>query len=311
MRELRPQPSEAGQRVDAWLAAKFPGLPHTAIRRALTMGVLTLRGRACAKGERVEAGEPYVLRWEPESDAKPTPNRALPLEVLWEDDALVALRKPAGMDCQPNDPAERDTLANALLARFPEMAGVGDGPLTCGVLHRIDRDTSGLVLAARNQAAYLALRAQFAARTVEKRYVALVAGEVRAPGRLENLLAHNPRAPGRMVDAEKWRDAKRPMRAVTAYWPMKRLRLGDLRCTLLDVAIRTGVTHQIRAQLSFAGLPIVGDKRYGGPQVEGFDRHFLHARVVACAHPKTGAPLRLEAPPTDDLRQLLARCAAL
>ena len=308
MRELTPKPEDAGLRVDAWLALRYPALTRADIRRALTMGALTLRGRPCAKGERVRPGEPYVLGWEPAAPAAPLPNRDLPLEVLWQDDALIALRKPAGLDCQPNDPAERDTLANALLARFPEVAGVGDGPLTCGLLHRIDRDTSGLVLAARSQAAYLALRAQFAAHAVEKRYLALVAGEVRAPARLEHLLAHNPRAPGRMVDAGKWRDAKRPMRAVTDYRPLKRLRLGDLPLTLLDVTIRTGVTHQIRAQLSFAGLPILGDARYGGPAVEGFPRHFLHARAVACAHPLTGAPLRLLAPPTDDLRALVARC---
>ncbi len=308
MRELLPKPEEEGLRIDAWLSLRYPALSHADVRRALSKGALTLRGRPCAKGETVRLGEPYVLGWEPSAPAKPLPNRDLPLDILWQDDVLIALRKPAGMNCQPNDPTERDTLANALLAHFPEVAGVGDGPLTCGVLHRIDRDTSGLVLAARNQAVYLALRAQFAARTVTKRYLALVAGEVRAPARLENLLAHNPRAPGRMVDAEKWRDAKRPMRAVTDYRPLKHLRLGDCPCTLLDVTIHTGVTHQIRAQLSFAGLPILGDARYGGPAIEGFPRHFLHARTIDCVHPLSGAPLHFLAPPTEDLRALVARC---
>lgn len=305
MTELRPSSGEAGTRVDAWLAARFPEVPRAAIRRALAEGCLTLRGHPCAKGDRVAPDAVYALLREPTAPAAPAPNPDLPIDILWEDDALLALCKPAGMDCQPNDPAERDTLANALLARHPEVAGVGDGPLTCGILHRIDRDTSGLVLAARTQSAYAALRAQFAARAVAKRYVALAAGELRAPGRLEHLLAHNPRAPGRMVDASKWHDAKRPMRAVTEYRPLRSVCLGGRPCTLLEVSIRTGVTHQIRAQLAFAGHPLVGDRRYGGPLPPGFPRHFLHALSVACVHPVTGAPLFLEAPLTPDLRAFL------
>ncbi len=307
MRELRPEAGEGGMRVDAWLAARFPEAPKASVRRALAAGCLTLRGRPCAKGERVEPGAAYVLLREPGAPAAPMPNGDVPLEIVWEDAALIALRKPAGLDCQPNGPEERGTLANALLARRPEVAGVGDGPLTCGLLHRIDRDTSGLVLAARAQGAYDALRAQFVAHAVEKRYLALAAGEIRASGRLEHLLAHNPRAPGRMVDAARWRDAKRPMRAVTVFRPLRSVRVGGVPCTLLEVTIRTGVTHQIRAQLSFAGHPLVGDRRYGGLAVPGFPRHFLHALSVSCAHPATGAPLFLEAPPTDDLVAFLRR----
>lgn len=305
MVELRATVDEVGLRLDAWLAGRFPEVPRAAVRRLMEVGGVTCAGRPCAKGDRVRAEVAYVLAREPRVGTV-APNAALPLEVVAEDDALLALRKPAGMDCQPNAPEERDTLANALLARFPEVAGVGDGPLTCGILHRIDRDTSGLVLAARTQAVYAALRAQFAAHTVAKRYVALVAGTVRAPGRLEHLLAHNPRCPGRMVDASVWRDAKRPMRAVTVYNPLRTLRVGGRPCTLLDVDIRTGVTHQIRAQLSFAGMPIVGDRRYGGFLPEGFPRHFLHARSAIFCHPITGRTVTFEAPLTPDLSALLA-----
>lgn len=306
MIELRAEAEEVGLRLDAWLAGRFPELPRAAVRRLLEAGDVTSAGRPCAKGDRVRAEAPYLLAREPRVETV-APNAALPLEVVAADDALLALRKPAGMDCQPNAPEEKDTLANALLARFPEVVGVGDGPLTCGILHRIDRDTSGLVLAARTQAVYAALRAQFSAHTVAKRYMALVAGTVRTPGRLEHLLAHNPRCPGRMVDASVWRDAKRPMRAVTAYKPLRTLRLCGRPCTLLDVDIRTGVTHQIRAQLSFAGMPIVGDRRYGGFLPEGFPRHFLHACAATLCHPLTGQTLTFEAPLTPDLSALLAR----
>lgn len=306
MIELRATEGEAGLRLDAWLAGRFPNVPRAAVRRLLEAGGVTCAGRPCAKGDRVRVGAAYGLAREPRV-AEVAPNPDLPLEVIAEDDAVLALRKPAGMDCQPNAPEETDTLANALLARFPDVAGVGDGPLTCGILHRIDRDTSGLVLAARTQAVYAALRAQFAAHTVAKRYVALVAGTVRTAGRLEHLLAHNPRCPGRMVDAAVWRDAKRPMRAVTEYTPLRTLRVGGCPCTLLSVDIRTGVTHQIRAQLSFAGMPIVGDRRYGGLLLEGFPRHFLHALSATFTHPLTGQSVHLEAPLTPDLDALLPR----
>lgn len=304
MRELIPQPADNGKRLDAWVADCFPEVPRAAVRRAVDRGALLLNGRVCSKGERVRVGLVYSLT---EDLAPPAvqPNPELPLEVIYEDGALIACNKPAGMDCQPNDPAERLTLANALLARYPEVAGVGDGPLTCGILHRIDRDTSGLVLAARSQQVYAALRAQFAAHSIDKIYRALVSGTVLHPGHLEHHLAHNPRCPGRMVDAAKWTDVRRPMYAVTDYRPISRYILSGRPYTLLEVTIRTGVTHQIRAQLSFSGLPIAGDKRYGGEQLAHFPRHFLHAASATFTHPLTQKTLTLKAPLTADLRSLL------
>lgn len=304
MCELRPQPADIGRRVDAWVADRFPDLPRAAVRRAVEQGALQLNGRVCSKSDRVREGAVYLLV----KDLTPPavqPNPELPLEVLYEDDALLACNKPAGLDCQPNEPTETVTLANAVLARYPEVAGVGDGPLTCGILHRIDRDTSGLVLVARSQTVYDALRAQFAARQIEKHYRALVSGTVARPGHLEHFLAHNPRCPGRMVDAAKWTDVRRPMHAVTDYRPLTRHTLSGRPYTLLDVTILTGVTHQIRAQLSFAGLPILGDRRYGGDRLPHLSRHVLHAFSATFIHPETRKPLTLKAPFTSDLQLLL------
>ncbi len=306
MAEWCPGEEVSGMRVDAWLATCFPGVPRTALRSWLAEGNLTCSGgKPCAKGDRMIPGATYSCQALPEAPHL-APNPALPCTILFEDATLLALSKPAGMDCCPNGPEERETLANALLARFPELAEVGDRALPCGMLHRIDRDTSGLVLVAKTQRVYDALRAQFTAHTVLKHYIALVGAQVLAPGHLENDLAHNPRCPGRMVDASRWHDARRPMHAVTDYSPVRHLRLCAEPCTLLNVAIRTGVTHQIRAQLAFAGMPIVGDKRYGGRLVEGFDRHFLHAHTLTFTHPQSGERVTLEAPLTEDLRTLLA-----
>ena len=304
MAEFRPGEEASGMRVDAWLATCFPDVPRTALRAWLAAGNLTCSGKPCAKGDRMVPGATYVCSAPPQAP-RLAPNPSLPCTVLFEDETLLTLCKPAGMDCCPNAPEERDTLANALLARYPELAEVGDRALPCGMLHRIDRDTSGLVLVAKTQRAYDALRAQFTAHTALKHYVALVGAEVSTPGHLENELAHNPRCPGRMVDASRWHDARRPMRAVTDYSPARTLRLSGEVCTLLNVEIRTGVTHQIRAQLAFAGMPIIGDKRYGGRLVEGFPRHFLHASALTFTHPHSGHSVTLEAPLTEDLRALL------
>lgn len=297
--------AESGLRADAWLARRYPAFPMAALRQLIASGALLRSGHPCPKGERVRPGTAYTLLREPAAPPTLAPNPDLPLALLHEDDTLLAVDKPAGLDCQPNTPGETDTLANALLARFPDLAGIGDGPLTCGILHRIDRDTSGLVLVARTQAAYTALRAQFAAHTVEKHYLALAQGTLSAPGHLENLLAHNPRCPGRMIDATRWHDAKRPMRAVTDYRPLRALKLHGTPFTLLDVTIYTGVTHQIRAQLSLAGHPLLGDQRYGGLQLPNFPRHFLHAASASFTHPTTGAPLTLSAPLPADLTAFL------
>lgn len=294
--------AEAGNRLDAVVRAHFPSSTAALVRRAIEAGTIAVPGRAMTKGDKVHAGEAVVIAQLLEtSDLRVTPNPRLPLEILFRDADLVAVNKPAGMAVHPLRPEETDTLANALVARYPEIADLGDQPLLAGVAHRIDTDTSGVVLAARTAAAFEALRAQFAARQVEKIYLALVAGIIKQDGELTHDLAHHPTQRGRMVDARSLRVPERPMHAVTSYRVLQRV--GDN--TLLEVTIFTGVTHQIRCQLALIDHPLLGDTLYNGPVVPGFPRHFLHAAVIAFAHPRTGAPVRIEAPLTPDLRKLL------
>lgn len=295
--------SEAGQRFDAVVRARCPTSSAALVRRAIESGGITVQGRACGKGDKVRAGDVVVVMQLAESaDLRVAPNPALPLELLFRDDDLVAVNKPAGMAVHPLRPEETDTLANALVARFPEIAQLGDQPLLAGVVHRIDTDTSGVVLAARTAAAFAALCAQFAARQVAKTYLALATGFVKQDTELVHELAHHPTQRGRMVDARSLRVPERPMHAVTSFHALRRV--GD--CTLLEVTILTGVTHQIRCQLALIDHPLLGDTLYNGPAVPGFPRHFLHASAVAFTHPRTGEPVRVEAPLTPDLRALLA-----
>jgi len=297
-------PDEAGQRLDAVVRAHVPAASAALVRRAIEEGSIQVQGRAVTKGDRVRAGERIViLRLRETADLRVLPNPALPLDILFRDADLVAVNKPAGMAVHPLRPEETDTLANALVARWPEIAALGDQPLLAGVAHRIDTDTSGLVLAARTAAAFASLRAQFAARQVCKKYVALVAGMIKQDGELTHDLAHHPTNRGRMVDARSLRVPERPMHAVTAYRVLQRV--GDY--TLLEVTIFTGVTHQIRCQLALIDHPLVGDALYHGPVVPGFSRHFLHAVAISFAHPRTDETMRIEAPLTADLRNFLAK----
>ncbi len=218
-------------------------------------------------------------------------------------DAHVVLAdKPAGMPSHPLKPGETGTAANALVARFPELASVGAAPREGGLVHRLDIDTSGLLLAARTEPAYAALRAQFGARAVEKGYLALVAGELHAGGEIDVPLAHDPHDPRKVRAASdpEWAEAHRARPASTRFTPVER-RPGF---TLVDVEIATGVLHQIRAHLAFIGHPLAGDSLYGGPHLPGLSRHFLHAARLAFAHPDGTRP-RFDSPLPPDLSSVL------
>ena len=217
------------------------------------------------------------------------------LRVAFEDAALLAFDKPAGMPVQPLTCRETGTLMNAVVARYPECRPLGDSPLMAGALHRIDADTSGLVLVARTAAAFDALRAQFSAPTVKKTYLALVEGSVAVGGTLENDLVHDPTLPFcRMIDAHHNRLTTsqaanlKPLHAVTQFKPIGRTVVENEERTLLEVTIYTGVTHQIRAQLALAGMHIVNDRLYGAFAVENQQGHCLHALAAAFAHPVSG-----------------------
>lgn len=219
------------------------------------------------------------------------PDHGVRVRCVFEDESLLAYDKPAGMPVQPLSRRESGTLMNGVVARHPECAEVGDQPLMAGALHRIDADTSGLVLVARTQPAFEALRVQFAEQTVEKTYLALVEGAVAVGGTLENDLVHDPTLPFcRMIDVSRARAKVRaaPLHAVTRFRPVGITSCGNEQRTLLEVTIFTGVTHQIRAQLALAGMHIVNDRLYGGFAVEGQAGHCLHALAARFVHPSSG-----------------------
>ena len=283
----------AGERLDRQLLRLFPWLDRATIQELIANGQVALNGKPAKKGARLVPGDVIDCRDVPEpNDLRLQPNADLPLNVLFEDDFVLALDKPAGQPTHPLRFAETDTLANALVARYPALAGIGDDRLFPALLHRLDTQTSGLVLAAKTAAAYANLRAQFRRFTVQKHYTALVHGIVDAPGRLEAPLTHQTRSPCKMAVVRN-PDKVPPgdqFAAATSWVPLQ----TGKEFSLLDVTIYTGVTHQIRCHLAHAGYPIVGDALYGSPRTA--PRHWLHAARLICTHPATGKSLDLACP---------------
>jgi len=289
-----------GIRLDAALLSQFPTSTRAFCRAACQEGDVLVDGRPAIKGQKLRGGEQVLVRRLAEAcDNRVAPNAAVPVRCLFEDAALLAFDKPPAQPVQPLTYRETGTLMNGVVARWPDVRDVGDQPLMAGALHRIDADTSGLVLVARTPAAFDALRAQFAAQTVKKTYLALVEGSVAVGGTLENDLVHDPTLPFcRMIDVRcaRARVKSAPLHAVTQFTPVGRTTIGNEERTLLEVTIYTGVTHQIRAQLAFAGLHIVNDRLYGAFAVEGQKGHCLHALAAAFTHPVSGDAMEIRTP---------------
>jgi 23S rRNA pseudouridine1911/1915/1917 synthase len=297
---LEASAADQGKRLDQFVHDRLPAYSRSRIQdwirrqRVLVNGVARKPSFALLGGERVEV-----------SPAPPPPldayAEAIPLELLYEDEDLVAVNKPAGMVVHAGAGRHSGTLVNALLHRFPSLSGLG-GAGRPGIVHRLDRDTSGVILVARNDRAHRNLAAQFAGRKVRKEYLTLVHGDVRPEtGRIESPIARDPRHRTRMTARLGiGRHAESEYRALGRFPGF----------TLLEVRIATGRTHQIRVHLASIGHPVAGDRTYGAPVgIAGqapLGRFFLHARRVAFLHPRTGEPLEIEAPLAPELESWLA-----
>lgn len=296
--------TEGGVRLDAALLAAFPTTTRAFVREAIESGSVLVDGRRTVKGLKLRGGEHIEIKeLLEEEDNLVQPFGRCPKPVF-EDDSLLAFDKPAGIPVQPLSCRETGTLMNSVVTRYGECRAIGDTPLMAGALHRIDADTSGLVLVARTQEAFNSMRAQFAAQTVEKTYLALVEGSVAAGGTLENELVHDPTLPFcKMIDKSRLRISDRRqaekmkiMRAVTNFRPIAFTTVENEERTLLEVKIFTGVTHQIRAQLSLAGMHIINDRLYGAFAIENQTGHCLHALSAKFTHPASGDPAVITTP---------------
>jgi 23S rRNA pseudouridine1911/1915/1917 synthase len=300
--ELLVGEDEAGQRLDQALAA-LAGVTRAQARRWIDEQRVRLAGRAPRPAERVEEGE-RIEAEPPEPVPLAVAAEAIPLAVLFEDADVIVLDKPAGLVVHPAPGHPGGTLVNALLHHCGDLSGIG-GVLRPGIVHRLDRGTSGVLVAAKTDLAHASLAAQFHDHAVERVYLALVRGAPAADaGRVERPIGRHPRDRKRMTTG-----GAAGRRAATA-WRVRE-RFAAHGCALLELRPETGRTHQIRVHLASVGLPIVGDPVYGRARVGAppLSRPALHAAVLGFEHPRSGARLHFEAPLPEDLRALLARLA--
>jgi 23S rRNA pseudouridine1911/1915/1917 synthase len=304
-RITRVGPQHAGVRLDAYLASQIEGWSRARLQRLIESEDVLVNGHAAKPSYKlreqdeieVELIAPPADRFEPEN---------IPIEIVYEDESLVVVNKPAGLVVHPAAGTPSGTLANALAYHFQQLPNAGVRP---GIVHRLDRDTSGLLVVAKTEAALENLSDQFRDRTVFKSYVALVHGRVLSDsGRIDQPLARDPSNRTRMAVVRGGRNA------LTLY----RVRRSLQRFTLLDVELKTGRTHQIRVHLAWLKHPVVGDETYGGDRdntiqdarlrarIRNLDRHFLHAEKLGFTHPATGEFVKFESPLPGELSELLS-----
>lgn len=289
---------ESGERIDALLARLVPELTRSAAQRLLEEGLVTLRGVPVKKNRRTEPGEVYAaLLPEPELP-EPEP-QDIPLDIVYEDADVVVVNKPRGMVVHPAPGHPDGTLVNALLRHCGEsLSGVG-GERRPGIVHRIDKDTSGLIIAAKNDFAHLALSAQLADRSLSRVYEAVARGEFREEsGTVDAPIGRHPTERKRMAVTER---GSRP--AVTHWEVIARYRgWTHIRCRL-----ETGRTHQIRVHMAYIGHPLLGDMVYGAKKPErGLEGQCLHARELKFLHPRTGEAIHLSTELPEYFQQVLA-----
>ncbi len=292
------------ERLDTWLRGKFPAVSRGAIQRLMEEGHIRVDGRVVKPTHAPRAGERVEVRWPEARPAEAAPE-AMPLEIVFEDETLLVLNKPPGLVVHPASGHETRTLVNALLHHCRgKLSGIG-GVARPGIVHRLDKDTSGCMVVAKNDATHLALSAQFASRKVEKVYEAIVCGELgREQGEIRAAIArHSSHRKCMTVDEEIGREAH------TTYRVLERLR-GS---TLVEARLHTGRTHQVRVHFKFLGHPLVGDATYGHRQNAGLEelthfkaaRQMLHARRLGFVHPRSGKRLQFEAPLPSDFMEAL------
>jgi 23S rRNA pseudouridine1911/1915/1917 synthase len=331
LRTIDVSPEARGQRLDRFLAAQLDGVSRSRVQMLLEQGDVLVDGEREKASLKLRGGEKIAIIGEP----RPAPLKAtaedIPLDVVFEDADLAVVNKPAGMmvhagSGQNEDARSRGTLVNALLYRFKALSSTG-GDLRPGIVHRLDKDTSGLIVVAKNDRTHAALGEMFSSRQMNKTYMALVQGKVeRAKGTINAGVSRDPVRRTRMTVQPQ--DNSRT--AVSHYEVLRRIETRFGKFTLVKVRIETGRTHQIRVHMASVGHPVVGDTLYGGagqltdqvaaqaatskaarrrsePERLRLGRNFLHAARLEFVHPRTKKLLELEAPLPPDLEEFLSR----
>jgi 23S rRNA pseudouridine1911/1915/1917 synthase len=301
--EFIVEDGHGGQRLDRFLVSVLESQSRSHIQKLIVDGHVTLGTRAAKANTALRVGERVQVAM-PEPTPSDLVREELPIDVLYQDSDVAVLNKPAGMVVHPGAGHESGTLVNALLHHMQDLSGIG-GELRPGIVHRLDRGTSGVMVVAKHDAAHQELARQFHDREVEKEYIALVWGVVHAGRRIDAAIGRDPNDRQKM--SARARHARHAVTRITRAMPLPGL-------TLCQVAIHTGRTHQIRVHLSAIGHPIVGDSVYGGVHrrvagdiraVQRLERPFLHAARLVFHHPGDGRRMEFIAPLPEDLQSVL------
>jgi 23S rRNA pseudouridine1911/1915/1917 synthase len=303
--------TDAGARLDAFLTGHIQGWSRARLQRLIEEQDILVNGKPAKPSYKLRTADEIEVELAPAPGSNFTPEN-IPLEIIFEDDDLIVINKTAGLVVHPAAGVHSGTLANALTYHFQQLS-TRAGRVRPGIVHRLDKDTSGLLVVAKTESAHENLADQFRAREVFKSYVALVYGMVKQEsGRIEQPIARDPRNRTRMAVVPGGRGALSLFKVRRSY---------DL-FTLLDVELKTGRTHQIRVHLSWIKHPVVGDELYGGgrennlqdvkirAQIRKLNRQFLHAEQLGFRHPKTSEPMQFTAPLPAELTQLLEELEA-
>jgi len=309
---LEVAPADARMRLDVYIAREL-GAEYTRsqIARMIKAGLVRLNGGPARASAMVSASDRIDIAAPPSSQAPAFVAPAPEIEVIYADDEMIVVNKRAGMTVHPSPGHHEGTLVDALLARFPELATMAEpeGVLRPGIVHRLDKETSGVIVVARTPFAKAALSNQFHARTVEKTYLAVVRGIVaRDRITIERGLGRHPTERKKMSTASRNpRDAVSHVVVLHRFAPRDQ---NDEAATLIAVHPETGRTHQIRVHMASVGHPCLGDELYGGGSKHGrvgertgFERHALHAYAISITHPRSGERMRFVAPPPEDFQQ--------
>jgi 23S rRNA pseudouridine1911/1915/1917 synthase len=311
-REFSTTSEEAGLRLDRVIANHFPDISRTRVQELIDSGLVLLNGKSSKGAQKVKAGDFVAVVPQPRPPIQAEPE-LIPLDILYEDDDVIVVNKAAGMTVHAGAGNQSGTLVNALLGRGQALSQSGD-PLRPGIVHRIDKETSGILLVAKNDFAHAKLAEEFRARTVQKTYIALLQGSLKEDrGRIELAIARDPNRRTRMTARrsaflQNAREARTDWRALA--------RIGAT--TLVEVQLHTGRTHQIRVHFSELRHPVVGDTLYGAASqlragsttLPTLGRNFLHAGKIGFSQPRTGQPIQITAPLPAELRGYLGKLAA-
>ena len=284
-------------RLDQFLAGQQTGLSRSRLHALITEGYVRLNGRPARPAQKVRPGDRVSLTVPPPRELDLVP-QSIPLTILYQDSHLAVVDKPAGLSVHPGPGHPSGTLVNALLAHCPDIAGIG-GAIRPGIVHRLDKDTSGLMVVAKTDGAHQGLSQQFKGHAVTKGYLALVTGQVGPDrGQVDASIARDPRNRKRMAVVAAGKEAR------TSYRVIQRYHCRDQGYSLLELYPETGRTHQIRVHLAYLGHPLLGDAVYGR-RSPLLDRHFLHAHHLGFQHPVGGQRLEFRSDLPPDLKRAL------